>query len=98
VDINDFFGKFILLHQRDEMIEIFLQLFRRRRRDETIPTKMKPFSVFGANVAKPGVVITPSTTTADRRPIQPAETIDAHAQLRPCFRLPARRFVAGRFG
>jgi hypothetical protein len=53
------------------MIENFLQLFRRPRRDETILTKMKPFSTFGANGTKPAMVIKPPTITGDCGQIHP---------------------------
>jgi hypothetical protein len=51
-----------------EMIGIFRELFRRPGPDETILTKMKPFSIFGASRAKPPMVISFTTTTAHRRP------------------------------
>jgi hypothetical protein len=51
-----------------EMIGIFRELFRRPEPDETVLTKMKPFSVFGASRAKPPMVISFITTTAHRRP------------------------------
>jgi len=50
-----------------EKIGIFRELFRRLGPDETIRRKMKPFSAFGASRAKPPMVISVTTTTADRR-------------------------------
>jgi hypothetical protein len=45
------------------MIDIFRELFRRAQGDETILTKMKPFSAFGASRAKPPMVINPKTNS-----------------------------------
>jgi len=39
-------------------------MFRRIRADETILTKMKPFSAFGASRMKPRMVINPTMTAA----------------------------------
>jgi hypothetical protein len=50
--------------QFTEMIGVFDLMFRRIRADETILTKMKPFSVFGASRTKRRMVIKLGTTAA----------------------------------
>jgi hypothetical protein len=43
------------------------ELFRRRRGDETILSATKPFSAFGAEFRKPGMVIKRPTNTGGQR-------------------------------
>jgi hypothetical protein len=82
-------------HDPSEKIEIFRRICRRRERDETILTEMKPFSGFGASRAKPPMVINLTTTTAHAgHRIQ--RELHAHAQPHPCFRFRARRLLVRR--
>jgi hypothetical protein len=53
--------------KRLESLEFSLQLFRRRRADETILPSTKPFSAFGAEFRKPAMVIKRPTNTGEQR-------------------------------
>src|SRR3954471_21615515 len=80
---------------RSEKIEIFRRMCRRRERDETILTEMKPFSGFGASRAKPPMVINLTSTTAHAGHRIRRE-LHADAQPHPCFRFRACRLLVRR--
>src|SRR4051794_17100015 len=88
-------GHIGLPHDPSEKIEIFRRMCRRRERDETILTEMKPFSGFGASRAKPPMVINLTTTTANAGHRIRRE-LHAHAQPHPSFRFRACRLLVRR--